>query len=593
MNRNTIYKISLITSIVFSVLVFICLFINAFYVFLFSIPLFFFISATVVSKNNIKKEKQIDHVQSLDYAHRDEVKVLCDGSFLYYKDYYRIDNTGDSDDEARVLINNKDMNHYHLFFSCYKQQPFKDSFDYWEMVSLVKAKTMGLKICPQCEYKLLSDEEKIKRVLNNNEYIVIKLTALGGKDNQEVLSYTNIADRVFIEFDYDKLKYYVYDEHGNKLGAISDSVLKKYNLLQDEIENSSCCVYKIEFNENERYICHIAMELCNNNQQEGNSTIKIKKKEFEETIDKCVNLKQIIRIDYNGEAIPKNAKIVTLRNNHKFSADDYLDVFGYQEHKTAKLEYYFFLDKTRKKKDENGKFIYPAIKISSKTILQVPDLSTDEAKKYISISYAERASKNYVVSAEDIDDLSHYFMGKCIFEEQQRIIKTDYCVIDIETTGLDRTEDKIIEISALKIRNNEIVNKFTQLIKPSIPIPSSATAINGITNKMVENAPTLKETLLRFLQFVGDDVVIGHNVGDFDLQFINNACQTELGRSFSNDYIDTLLLARGTFNFVSNYKLSTLCRELNINRSEHRAETDCISTKELYDIIKERRKLKL
>ncbi|MCM1546591.1 MAG: 3'-5' exonuclease [Clostridiales bacterium] len=305
-----------------------------------------------------------------------------------------------------------------------------------------------------------------------------------------------------------------------------------------------------------------------------------------ETIDKCTSASNIIRIEYKDNEAPENATIVTLKNNHKFSAEDYLSVYGYQTQKTAKLQYFFFLDKSRSKKNEHGNIIYPAIKISSTVIVHFPDLTTEEARKYIAISYAERATKNYYVPAEEIDDLTHYWSGKQIYEEQQKIKNPDYCVIDIETTGLSRTSDQIIEISAVRVRANEITDTFTSLVKPTISIPASATQINGITNDMVKNAPPLKEVLAKFVEFVGNDIVIGHNIGNFDLEYISRACANELNKSFDNDYIDTYPLARSTFSGIYDYKLSTLCRELGITQSTHRAEADCISTKELYDKIK-------
>lgn len=162
----------------------------------------------------------------------------------------------------------------------------------------------------------------------------------------------------------------------------------------------------------------------------------------------------------------------------------------------------------------------------------------------------------------------------------------NYCVVDIETTGLSRTYDQIIEICALRVRKNEIVDTFTQLVKPTFPIPTTATRVNGITNEMVENAPSIKEVIAAFIEFIADDIVIGHNIGSFDLEFINNACTNEFGKPLDNDYIDTLPLSRIAFGGLYDYKLPTLCRELGIALSEHRAYADCISTKKLYDKIK-------
>ncbi|MBO5327948.1 MAG: 3'-5' exonuclease, partial [Clostridia bacterium] len=258
----------------------------------------------------------------------------------------------------------------------------------------------------------------------------------------------------------------------------------------------------------------------------------------------------------------------------------FLSIYGYQTINSSKSQFFFFLDKSRTKKSDQGKIIYPAIKVSSKVVDKFPNLNTEEAKKYIATSYK-------LYNPESYDDLIHYRIGKHIYYKQQSEIIDDYCVIDIETTGLNEKYDQIIEIAAIRVRDNKITDTFTSLIKPSITIPIDSTAINGITNEMVKNAPTIKEILPKFVEFIGKDTVIGHYVS-FDLKFIDRYCIRELGKSFTNKSLDTCHLSRKIFSELKNYKLSTLCHELNITQSNHRADIDCISTKELYDKIKER-----
>ena len=118
-------------------------------------------------------------------------------------------------------------------------------------------------------------------------------------------------------------------------------------------------------------------------------------------------------------------------------------------------------------------------------------------------------------------------------------IINDYCVIDIETTGLDSKYDEIIEISALKVRNNKVIDQYTNLVKPKQRIfvdndekdfcvengekvkyiDEFITDLTGITNQMLQNAPNISEVLPSFNEFVKDDVLIGHNV-NFDINFL-------------------------------------------------------------------------
>ena len=96
----------------------------------------------------------------------------------------------------------------------------------------------------------------------------------------------------------------------------------------------------------------------------------------------------------------------------------------------------------------------------------------------------------------------------------------NYVVFDLETTGLSPTADEIIELSAIKVKNQKAVQTFSTLVKPSRPIPSGATAINGITNQMVANSPSICEAVKNFLDFIGNEVLVGHNIHSFDLNFM-------------------------------------------------------------------------
>ncbi len=165
---------------------------------------------------------------------------------------------------------------------------------------------------------------------------------------------------------------------------------------------------------------------------------------------------------------------------------------------------------------------------------------------------------------------------------------SDYVVFDIETTGLKPDSDEIIELSAIRIRNNSVVDKFSQLVKPTHPVSSLITDITGITNKMLKDAPRISEVLPLFLRFVGDDIVIGHNVVNFDRKFIENACSMFRFPAFNNDAIDTLCISRNCNLNTPNNKLTTLTEYFGINhKNAHRALSDCYATYELYEILKE------
>lgn len=87
----------------------------------------------------------------------------------------------------------------------------------------------------------------------------------------------------------------------------------------------------------------------------------------------------------------------------------------------------------------------------------------------------------------------------------------DYCVLDTETTGLSSYYDEIIEVGVLRVRNNEIVEKYSQLIKPKYEVSNFITSLTGITNDMLIGMPSILDIKEKLLNFIGNDIIIGHN----------------------------------------------------------------------------------
>ena len=95
-----------------------------------------------------------------------------------------------------------------------------------------------------------------------------------------------------------------------------------------------------------------------------------------------------------------------------------------------------------------------------------------------------------------------------------------FVVFDIETTGFSNTNDKITEIGAVKIENFKVVDKFSELINPQKDISYKIQELTGITNDMVKDKPTIDEVLPKFIEFIGDSVLVAHNA-EFDMSFIS------------------------------------------------------------------------
>lgn len=160
---------------------------------------------------------------------------------------------------------------------------------------------------------------------------------------------------------------------------------------------------------------------------------------------------------------------------------------------------------------------------------------------------------------------------------------SDYTVIDIETTSLDSVSGEILEISAVKVRDKKVVDTFSKLIKVNEKIGPFTTHLTGITNEMVLNeGEDLIDVLTSFSNFLAGDIIIGHNV-NFDINFLYDSMEENLGEVLTNDYIDTLRLSRKLLPNLSHHRLDDLIEYFNLNtRDLHRALNDCILTNEVY-----------
>lgn len=167
----------------------------------------------------------------------------------------------------------------------------------------------------------------------------------------------------------------------------------------------------------------------------------------------------------------------------------------------------------------------------------------------------------------------------------------DYVVFDLETTGFDPKTARIIEIGALKYKNNELVEELSILVNPECEIPDVITMITGIDDELVKNAITIEEALPQFIQFIEDLPLVVHN-SNFDLSFIEeNINRLELPM-ITNKNIDTVYLARKYIKGVFNHKLETLKNYFRLTYSSHRSIEDCLTTNHVYQYCKSKAEVK-
>lgn len=164
-----------------------------------------------------------------------------------------------------------------------------------------------------------------------------------------------------------------------------------------------------------------------------------------------------------------------------------------------------------------------------------------------------------------------------------------FCIIDLETTGGDRTADRITEVGAVKVQGGACLGTFQTLVNPGRAIPPKVTLLTGLTDAVVRPAPHIESVLPSLLEFVGDAVIVGHNVG-FDIAFLRRAL-IDTGRELpSVTVVDTVPLARRLLrDEVPNHRLGTLASRLRFDHQpSHRALDDALATTDLLHFLLER-----
>ncbi|MFV8483812.1 exonuclease domain-containing protein [Mycoplasma sp. Z473B] len=159
-----------------------------------------------------------------------------------------------------------------------------------------------------------------------------------------------------------------------------------------------------------------------------------------------------------------------------------------------------------------------------------------------------------------------------------------YIVLDIETTGLHPYSDEITEIAAIKVKDGQIVEEFSRLVKIEGQIPPFIVKKTHITNEILQNENPIEVVLEQFLKFIEDLPLIGHNIKSFDYRFLNHYSTNKLDWNIQNEIIDTLALARWKLSLPHN-TLGDLCDYYEIEYSaqkNHRALADVLCTQEVY-----------
>ncbi|MBS1847350.1 MAG: DEDD exonuclease domain-containing protein, partial [Actinobacteria bacterium] len=169
------------------------------------------------------------------------------------------------------------------------------------------------------------------------------------------------------------------------------------------------------------------------------------------------------------------------------------------------------------------------------------------------------------------------------------LVDTTFCIIDVETTGGTPRDGAITEIGAVRLRGGVCEATFSSLVDPGMPIPSFITELTGIRTDMVDGAPPFRAVAADLVEFVGDAVIVGHNVR-YDLGFLGAELERSGHRRFENASVCTLALARRLVRAeVPNCRLGTLADALRLDhRPSHRALDDALATGDLLMVLLDR-----
>lgn len=223
---------------------------------------------------------------------------------------------------------------------------------------------------------------------------------------------------------------------------------------------------------------------------------------------------------------------------------------------------------------------HPAIAITDHGVVQAFPIAnhTKGLRKDFKIIYGV---EGYFV--DDLKDL--------VKNSRNQSLDSEYVVFDIETTGLSKKHNNIIEIGAVKVKDGEVVDTFSEFINPGVPIPYQIEQLTSINDDMVKDAPMFDVIVPRFVEFCGDDIVVAHNAS-FDTGFVRMNAE-ELGLKFDNTVLDTMTLSHILLPELGKFTLDRVCKELKVvNAHHHRAIDDAEATAKVFfkllDMLKER-----
>ena len=176
-------------------------------------------------------------------------------------------------------------------------------------------------------------------------------------------------------------------------------------------------------------------------------------------------------------------------------------------------------------------------------------------------------------------------------ENHDVLLDNTYVIFDVETTGLSAIYDKVIELSAVKMKDGNVLERFDEFIDPGFPLSEQTTQLTSITDEMVHGSKSEEEVFKMFKDFCDGCIIAGHNVS-FDMGFMNTGYRRHGMEEITEPVIDTLPLARFLYPNLRGYRLNTLSKKFKVAlEHHHRANYDAEATGHLlYKFLKDAEK---
>ena len=160
--------------------------------------------------------------------------------------------------------------------------------------------------------------------------------------------------------------------------------------------------------------------------------------------------------------------------------------------------------------------------------------------------------------------------------QQDMTFDQEFVAFDLETTGLSSRTDRIIEIGAVILKNGQEMDRFQTFVDPERDLDRKIVELTGISDEMLKGAPKIEEVLPKFLEFVGDRILVAHN-SDFDTGFIRAECQRQ-GLPYTFTAADTLILSQNLLPQLNKFKLDIVSNALSLPEfNHHRAGDDAMT----------------